>query len=51
MNDPAIKNLEFLRQLIAAARAAEAGTDMERLRMMRYPNAGTSMITAKQEDR
>jgi len=36
MDSPAIKNLEYLRLLIAAARQA-ASEDAERLRMVRYP--------------
>ena len=37
MDSPAIKNLEFLRMLIAAARAGAPGEDASRLRMARYP--------------
>lgn len=50
MDSPAIKNLEFLRMLIAAARQA-ASEDADRLRMVRYPDVGTSMITVNQGDR
>jgi hypothetical protein len=50
MDSPAIKNLEYLRMLIAAARQA-ANEDAERLRMLRYPDTGTSMLTVSREDR
>jgi hypothetical protein len=43
---PAIQNLEFLRQLIAEARAQEPGLDAERLRMI----YGTGMGTDRPED-
>jgi hypothetical protein len=49
MSDPAIANLEYLRQLIADARAAEPQADMETLRMIQY--YGSPMITEPQEDR
>jgi hypothetical protein len=48
MNDPAIVNLEYLRQLIAEARAADPQMDTERLRMIQYL---TPMLTEPQEDR
>lgn len=50
MNDAAIQNLEFLRQLIAAAREDEAFKDAERLRMLQY-GLGMNQLTAGQEDR
>lgn len=49
MSDPAIVNLEYLRQLIAEARAAEPQADMETLRMLQF--SGSPMITEPQEDR
>jgi len=38
MDSPAIKNLEFLRMLIAEARASDPQADQDRLRMLRYPS-------------
>jgi hypothetical protein len=50
MNDQAaIQNLDFLRQLIAEARADQPYEDMERLRMLQYQ--GAPMTTEPQEDR
>ena len=50
MNDQAaIQNLDFLRQLIAEARADRPYEDMERLRMLQYQ--GAPMTTEPQEDR
>jgi hypothetical protein len=50
MNDQAaIQNLDFLRQLIAEARADQPYDDMERLRMLQYQ--GAPMTTEPQEDR
>jgi hypothetical protein len=50
MNDQAaIQNLDFLRQLIAEARADQPYEDMERLRMLQYQ--GAPMMTEPQEDR
>jgi hypothetical protein len=46
MSEPAIQNLEFLRQLIAESRAREPGLDAERLRMI----YGTGMGTDRPED-
>jgi hypothetical protein len=49
MNEQAaIQNLDFLRLLIAEARAAEPYEDMERLRMLQYL---VPMTTEPQEDR
>ena len=47
--DPAIQNLDFLRQLIAEARADVPYEDMQRLRMVQYQ--GAPMTTEPQEDR
>jgi hypothetical protein len=50
MNDQAaIQNLDFLRQLIAEARADVPYEDMQRLRMVQYQ--GAPMTTEPQEDR
>lgn len=49
MSDPAIINLEYLRQLIAEARGEQPYEDMERLRMLQYQ--GAPMTTEPQEDR
>ena len=50
MNDQAaIQNLDFLRRLIAEARADRPYEDMERLRMLQYQ--GAPMTTEPQEDR
>lgn len=46
---PSIQNLDFLRQLIAEARAAEPQADMERLRMIYGTGMGTDAAT--EEDR
>jgi hypothetical protein len=48
MSDPAIVNLEYLRQLIAEARAADPQMDAERLRMIQYQ---LPMLTEPPEDR
>lgn len=50
MNDAAIQNLDYLRELISAARAEEAFRDAERLRMLQY-GLGMNNITAGQDDR
>lgn len=44
MNDPAIQNLDFLRELIAAVRASAPMDDVERLRMLRAVGIGTAAI-------
>ena len=50
MNDQAaIQNLDFLRRLIAEARAAAPADDMERLRMFSGMGVGTGSVA--QEDR
>lgn len=51
MNDSAIQNLDFLRQLIAEARLEQTGLDMARLRMLQGSGLGTDGITTEQEDR
>lgn len=48
MNDPAIQNLDYLRQLIAEIRGEDPYLDMLRLRMMQGSGMGTD--SAKQED-
>jgi hypothetical protein len=48
---PAIQNLDYLRQLIAEIRQAEPYRDMERLRMLYGYDLGTGAMTNKQEDR
>ena len=50
MNEAAIQNLDYLRELIAAARAEEAFRDAERLRMLQY-GLGMNNITTGREDR
>jgi recombinational DNA repair protein (RecF pathway) len=40
MNDPAIQNLEYLRQLIAEVRGEDPYLDMLRLRMMQDTGMG-----------
>lgn len=49
MDQPAIQNLEFLRQLIRENREYP-GEDMERLRMIYGTNTGTDSITTRQGD-
>jgi hypothetical protein len=49
MDQPAIQNLDFLRQLIAEARQQPSYEDMERLRMLYGMGVGTDSVT--QEDR
>jgi len=44
--DPAIQNLDYLRQLIAEVRAENPYADMEILRMLQ----GTGMGTERQEE-
>ena len=51
MDDPAIQNLEFLRQLIADVRGDAPFMDMLRLRMMQQGDQGMNALTAQQEDR
>jgi len=52
MNDePAIQNLDFLRQLIAEVRKAELSKDAERLRMFQGYGVGTDAVTVERGDR
>ena len=48
MSDPAVQNLDFLRQLIAEARQEDPYADMAKLRMFQGSGMGTD--SAKQED-
>lgn len=48
---PAIQNLEFLRQLIAEARAERPNLDDVRLRMLQGTGMGTDSLYTPQEDR
>jgi hypothetical protein len=45
MNDPAIQNLDYLRQLIAETRGQPEGADMARLRMLQGSGMGTDAMT------
>lgn len=44
MNDPAIQNLEYLRQLIAEVRGENPYLDMLKLRMMQDTGMGVDQI-------
>lgn len=44
MNDPAIQNLEYLRQLIAEVRGENPYLDMLRLRMLQDTGMGVDQI-------
>jgi hypothetical protein len=44
MNDPAIQNLDYLRQLIAEVRGENPYLDMLRLRMMQDTGMGVDQI-------
>lgn len=44
MSEPAIQNLDFLRQLIAEARQDIPYKDMERLRMISGTGMGTGLV-------
>ena len=50
MNEPAIQNLDFLRELIAATRDSEYA-DMAKLRMLQGTGMGTDALSTQQEDR
>lgn len=50
-DSPAIQNLDFLRQLIAEARADQPLADAVRLRMLSGTGMGTDSLTTQQEDR
>jgi len=45
MDQPAIQNLDYLRELIALARAASEMQDMARLRMIYGMGVGTDAVT------
>lgn len=49
MDGPASLNLDYLRQLIAEARAAES-KDAERLRMIKAGNLGMNSLTTTRGD-
>lgn len=50
MNDPAIQNLDFLRQLIAETRGQDNYADMAKLRMLQGSGMGTDALTAPRGD-
>jgi hypothetical protein len=50
MDDPALQNLDFLRQLISEIRDMPQD-DAERLRMLYGTGLGTSNLTTQQGDR
>lgn len=50
MSDPAIQNLDFLRQLIAETRGQPEYADMAKLRMMQGTGMGTDNLTTKKGD-
>lgn len=50
MNDPAIQNLDFLRQLIAETRGQPEFADMAKLRMLQGTGMGTDALTTQQGD-
>lgn len=50
MNESAIQNLDYLRQLIAELRTESPYMDMAKLRMLQR-NMGTGQVEAKQGDR
>lgn len=51
MSDPAIQNLDYLRQLIAEARQDAPQEDMEILRMLQGYGVGTDQMTQKNGER
>jgi hypothetical protein len=51
MNDSAIQNLDFLRELIAAVRGENTYADMAKLRMLQGYGVGTDALTNQQEDK
>lgn len=51
MSDPALQNLDFLRQLIAETRQENPYADMAKLRMLQGSGMGTDNLTADQGDR
>ena len=50
MNDPAIQNLDFLRQLIAETRGQPELADMAKLRMLQGSGMGTDALTTQRGD-
>lgn len=48
---PAVQNLDYLRQLIQEARGQAPMADMEKLRMLQGYGMGTDSLTTQQEDR
>lgn len=50
MSEPAIQNLDFLRQLIAESRQSNPYDDMAKLRMLQGSGMGTDSLTVQQED-
>lgn len=50
MNDPAIQNLDFLRQLIAETRGQPEFADMAKLRMLQGTGMGTDALATQQGD-
>lgn len=50
MNDPAIANLDFLRQLIAETRGQDNYADMARLRMVQGTGMGTDALSTERGD-
>jgi hypothetical protein len=51
MDETALQNLDFLRQLIAEVRESEASADAERLRMLQGYGVGTDALTVERGDR
>lgn len=48
---PAVQNLDYLRQLIQEAREQAPMADMAKLRMLQGYGMGTDALTVPQEDR
>ena len=48
---PAVQNLDYLRQLIQEAREQAPMADMAKLRMLQGYGVGTDSMTTQQEDR
>jgi hypothetical protein len=51
MDQPAIQNLDYLRQLIAATRATDPQADADRLRMLSGYGVGTDQMMQKNGER
>jgi hypothetical protein len=51
MGQPALQNLDYLRQLIAETRAANPQADADRLRMLHGYGVGTDQMTQKNGER